>query len=172
MTGALVLVSQRILRDSRNRLKLLGVKTIMYGFAIWSIWSQLSVLYKLYWLLLSFVSLYTLFSAAYIVRRFPISNHRNDSAERSRIRPEARITNLRQMIAAMSFAFGALFFWALPAAFNTLDHSRSLPMNSIIGAFRLHFAFAADVFFVLLLVHCVQWFVSRRVLGSYPSPAA
>jgi hypothetical protein len=47
-----------------------------------------------------------------------------------------------------------------------------LPLNSIIGAFRLHFAFAAHVFFVLLLLHCVQWFVSTRVLGSCPSPAA
>ena len=165
-------VSQGILRDSGNCLKLIGVKTTVYYFAIWSIWSQLSFLYRLYWLLLSLVSLYTLFSAASIVRRFPISNRRNDSTESSRIRLEARITNLRQIIAAMSFAFGALFFWALPGAFDTLDHSRSLPLNSIIGAFRLHFAFAAHVFFVLLLLHCVQWFVSTRVLGSCPSPAA
>ena len=136
----------------------------MYYFAIWSIWSQLSFLYKLYWLLLSLVCLYTLFSAASIARRFPISNQPNDSTESSRIRLEARITNLRQILAAMFFAFGALFFWALPGAFNTLDHSRSLNLTSIIGAFRLHFAFAANVFFVCLLLHCVQWFVSRRVL--------
>jgi hypothetical protein len=32
----------------------------------------------------------------------------------------------------------------------------------IIGQFRLHFAFAANVFSVLLLLHCAQWFVSRR----------
>lgn len=80
--------------------------------------------------------------------------------------------NLRQIIAAMFFAFCVLFFWALPGAFNTLDQSRSLPLNSIIGGFRLHFAFAANVCFVLLLLHCVQWFVARRVLGSCPSPAA
>jgi hypothetical protein len=135
-------------------------------FTIWSIWPQLSALYKLYWLLLSIVSLYTLFSAVSIVRRFRISNHRNELPESSRIRLEARITNLRQVIAAMFFAFGALFFWALPGAFRTLDLSRSLGMNHIIGAFGVHFAFAANVFFVLLLLHCVQWFVSRRVLVS------
>lgn len=73
--------------------------------------------------------------------------------------------NLRQFIAAMFFAFGALFFSALPGAFRTLDHSRYLPLNSIIGAFVLHFAFAANVFFVFLLLHCVQWFVSRRVFA-------
>jgi len=134
-------------------------------FAIWSIWSQLSTLYRLYWLLLSLVSFYSLISAASIVRRFPISNHRNASPESSRIRLEARVTNLRQVIAAMFFAFGALFFWALPGAFHTLGLSRSLPLNEIIGAFWLHFAFAANVFFVLLLLHCVQWFVSRRVLA-------
>jgi len=159
------------LRDSENCLKRIGVKTTVFYFAIWSIWSQLSFLYRLYWFLLSLVGLYTLFSAVSTVRRFPISNHWNDSTESSRIWLEARITNLRQIISAVSFAFGALFFWALPGAFNTLDHSRSLPLNSIVGAFRLHFAFAANVFLVLLLLHCVQWFVSRRVLGS-PLPAA
>ncbi len=159
------------LRNCGNCLKLIGVKTTVFSFAIWSIWSQLSFLYRLYWLLLSLVGFYTLFSAASIVRRFPISNYRNDSTESSRIRLEARITNLRQIIAAMSFAFGAMFFWVLPGAFNTLDHSRNLPLNSITGAFRLHFAFAANVFFVLLLLHCVQWFVSRRVIGSRPSRA-
>ena len=127
---------------------------------------KLSVLYKLYWLLLSLVSFYTLFSAASIVRRFPISNHRNDSTESSRIPLEARITNLRQIIAAMSFAFGALFFWALPGAFNTISDGRDWNLTEIIGAFRVHFAFAANVFLVLLLLHCVQWIVSRRVLGS------
>jgi hypothetical protein len=151
--------------DFGNCLKLIGVKTLVYeSFAIWSIWSQLSILYRLYWFLLSLVSLYTLFSAASIVRRFPISNHRSNSPSSSGIRFEARITNVRQLIAAMFFAFGALFFWELPWAFNTLEHSSSLPLNSIMGAFVLHFAFAANVFFVFLLLHCVQWFVSRRVL--------
>ena len=81
------------------------------------------------------------------------------------------MTNLRQIIATMFFAFGALFFWALPEAFITLGHSQSLPLNEVIGAFGLHFAFAANVFFVLLLLHCVQWFVFTRVLGNSPSPA-
>jgi hypothetical protein len=70
---------------------------------------------------------------------------------------------VRQVIAAMFFAFGALFFWVLPEAFNVQGLSRSLPLTEIIGAFALHFAFAANVFFVLLLLHCVQWFASRRV---------
>jgi hypothetical protein len=108
-----------------NCLKLIGVKTTVYpeDFAIWSIWPQLSPLYKLYWFLLSIVSLYTLFSAASIVRRSRISNHPNYSPESCRFRLEARITNLRQVIAAMFFAFGALFFWALPGAFNTIAHT-------------------------------------------------
>jgi hypothetical protein len=133
-------------------------------FAIWSIWSQLSLLYRLYWLLLSLVGLYTLFSAALVVRRFRISNHRNDSPDSSRVWLQARITDLRQLIAAVFLAFSALFFSALPGAFTTIGLSRSLALNEIIGAFRLHFAFAANVCFVLLLLHCVQWSVSRRVL--------
>jgi len=114
----------------------------------------------LYWLLLSLVSLYTLFLAVSIVRR---SNRSNDFPETSRIGLETEITNLRQVIATMCFAFGALFFWALPGAFQTFGLSRSLPLNLIIGNFSTHFAFASNVFFVLLLLHCIQWFVSRRV---------
>jgi hypothetical protein len=130
-------------------------------FAIWSIWFSLSLLYQLYWLLLSIVTLDTLFSAVSIVRRFRISN---DSPESSRNRFEARITNLRQVIAAMFFAFGALFFWALPGAFyHTIADGRGWPLTEIILNFVTHFAFAANVFFVFLLLHCVQWFVSKRV---------
>jgi hypothetical protein len=106
-------------------------------FAIWSIWSQLSLLYRLYWLLLSLVSLYTLYSAASIVGHFPVFNQRNDSPESSRARLEAGAANLRQVVTAMFFAFGALFFSALPGAFTTLDHSRDLPLNQFIGAFSL-----------------------------------
>jgi hypothetical protein len=144
---------------------------VYHSFGIWFIWHELGFLYKVYWLLLSLVSLYTLFSAASIVRRFPIPNHRSDLPERSLIQVVARMTNMRQLIAAMFFAFGALFFWALPGAFNTIDNSRSLPWNSIMGNLGLHFAVAANVFLVLLLLHCVQWFVSRRVLEICPSPA-
>ena len=137
----------------------------MYEYsAIWSIWSQLSDLYKLYWLLLSLACFYTLFSASSIVRRFPTSNHQNDSPESSRIRLEARITNLRQVNGAMFFAFGALFFWSLPEGFHTLGDGNGWLLNQIIGTFAVHFVFAANVLFVLLLLHCVQWYVSRRVL--------
>ena len=145
--------------------------TVYHSFGIWFIWHELGVLYKLYWLLLSLVSFYTLFSAAFIVRRFAIWDRRSDLPESSQIRLEARIANLRQLIAAMFFAFGALFFWALPGAFSTIDNSRSLPLYSIMGALGLHFAFAANVFSVLLVLHCVQWFVSRRVaICTSPRP--
>jgi hypothetical protein len=64
----------------------------------------------------------------------------------------------------MFFSFGALFFSALPSAFNTLGLSKALPLNEIIGSFRLHLVYAANVFLVLLILHCTQWFVSRRIV--------
>ena len=136
----------------------------MYYYAIWSIWSQLGYLYKLYWLLLSLATLYTLFSAFSVVRRLPVPIQRNDSPESSLRRLEARITNLRQLIAGLFFAFGALFFWSLPGAFNTIGDGKGYPINEYIGSFRLHFVYAANVFSVLLLLHFIQWFASRRVL--------
>ncbi len=85
-------------------------------------------------------------------------------SETSLSRLRARISNLRQVIAGMFLAFGALFFWSLPGAFNTLALSRGYPVSEYIGAFRLHFVFAANVFSILLMLHCIKWFVSRRVL--------
>jgi hypothetical protein len=138
----------------------------MYGdFVIWSIWPQLSPLYRLYWLLLSIASLYVLFSAVSLVRHHR-GPHRNGSLPGAR-----QITTLRQLIAAMFFAFGALFFWHLPGAFETSGDGRGIPLTQIIGSFRLHFNFAANVFIVFLLLHCLQWFVSRRVGLSEVSPA-
>lgn len=66
----------------------------------------------------------------------------------------------------MFFAFGALFFWTLPSSFVTLGHSRSPYLIEVIGAFAAHCAFAANVFFVFLALHCVQWLASRRLLKS------
>jgi hypothetical protein len=102
------------MRGPGNCLRLIGVNRIVYYFAIWSIWSQLSFLYRLYWLLLCLISLYALFSVVSIVRRFPPTVKGNDSSEHSRILLEARITNLQQVITAMFFAFGALFFGRFP----------------------------------------------------------
>lgn len=134
----------------------------VYYYAIWSIWSQLGSLYKLYWLLLSLVSFYFLFSAVSIVRYIRASNDRGVLAGTSRIQVETRIVDLRQVISAMFFVFGALFFVALPTAFDTLALSK-WPQIEYVGNFRLHFAFAANVFFVLLLLHCVQWAISSRL---------
>ena len=73
--------------------------------------------------------------------------------------------NLRQAIAAMFFTFGALFFSSLPGAFNTIGLSNTPPWKEIIGSLALQFAFAANVFVVLLVLHVVQWLLSRRVLA-------
>ena len=127
-----------------------------FNFAIWSLWSQLSFLYRLYWIVLLLVVMYSVFSAASILKNLGASNHGGE--------PDTRGANLRQLNLAMLLSFGALFFFSLPSAFNTLGLSRVLPFGEIIGSLRLHFINAANVFVVLLALHCVQWLVSRRRL--------
>ena len=134
-------------------------------FAIWSIWPLLPHFYKLYWLLLTLAGLYSLFSALSIDRRLRILRRRDDYEKSSLIGLEAGIMNLRQIIATIFFTFGTIFFSALPGAFETFGLSRSTLLGQITGALSVNFAFAANVFFVLLFLHCVQWFVSRRVVS-------
>jgi hypothetical protein len=123
--------------------------------AIWTIWPQLAFIFRLYWLILSFVSIYTLLSAASIARRLRSIGDGHQLT--------ARVENLRQLIGAAFYLFGLLFFWTLPSATSWPGVSKTLPLGEIFGTFSLQFAFATNVFFVLLVLHSTQWFVSGRI---------
>lgn len=113
--------------------------------------------------MLSLGGLYALFVVASVVRRVLMSNQRNDPPERSLCRLQAQIANLRQVIDGLFFTFGAVFFWTLPNAFITIGDGTGPQINEYVENFRFHFVYAANVFSALLLLHCIQWGLSRRV---------
>jgi hypothetical protein len=119
-------------------------------------------------LILSLVSFYTLFSAAVIlVRLRSLTSQRHfeeaSSLQHSLAMLQARSTNVRQLVGATFYLFGLVFFLALPLATNILGDSK-IPMGFLVlNNFVMYFAFAANVFFVFIVLHSVQWLASGRI---------
>ena len=70
---------------------------------------------------------------------------------------------MRQLVGASFYLFGFIFFLSLPWATVTLDNSRMPVLILILRNFLVRFDFAANVFSVFVVLHSVQWFVSRKV---------
>jgi hypothetical protein len=137
---------------------------------LWSIWGYLPAVHRLFFLILSLVSIYTLFSAAVIVVRLrSLTNRRQvedvSSFQRSLAALHTRSANARQLVGATFYLFGFIFFLAMPLALKTLDSRTPVGMLILDNLF-IYFAFATNVFFVFLVLHSVQWFVSGRVHAS------
>ena len=139
---------------------------------LWSIWPSLSLVNRLFLLVLSAVSIYCLLSAIVIHLRLrsirktqpnedPISFRRSTAALHS------RVANLRHVIGATFYLFGFVFFLGLQSAPRVLGHSASPLGMEVLPTFVLLFAFAANVFLVLLALHLVSWFVGNRLNSSW-----
>ena len=146
--------------------------TVSYNhYTLWSIWINISALQKLFCLILSSVSIYALFTAIVILVRLRSLANRSkvedvSSIQRSLAALHARSANLHQLIGATFYLFGFVFFLTIPFAFITLDSSKVPGWTSIFENLGFDFAFAANIFFVFLVLHSVQWFVSSRVHAS------
>jgi hypothetical protein len=131
-------------------------------------WPMLPLLSKLYILFLCVVSIYVLFSELRIllrlraVRKLGSSNDPH-SALNALAALRRADTNIHELIVFTFFLFGLIFVLQIPAAFMTLDNSRTPGWVLIFKNLATYYAFAADVFFALLLLHSAQWFVSARL---------
>ena len=125
---------------------------------IWLIWPSLSLLEKLSFLALCILGIYWLFLAGTVVR---LRNTAPVQENLARIRKSVR--NLQQATVAAFCLFGFVLFAGFQFAYFTIENS-SIPVGLlVVRNFQIHFAFAGDVFFVLLIFHFVQWFVANRV---------
>jgi hypothetical protein len=137
-------------------------------YAIWSIWIYLPASQKLLFLALCVLGVYSIFSAAVIMGRLrnmtslPQNEH-VPSLQRAVAELHKRCTNVRQLIRATFYLFGFVLFLGLQWAYFTVDKSSTPGGWIILENFVVYFAFAANVFCVFFLIHCVQWFVSGRV---------
>jgi len=140
-------------------------------YTFWEILKSLSTLQLLFFLILTVVSIYSLLSATVILVRLRSLANRSkvedvSSIQRSLTLLDTRSANLHQLIAATFYLFGFIFFLTLPFAFITLDSSKVPGWTSVFQNLGFYFAFSADVFFVFLVLHFVQWFVSARVRAA------
>jgi hypothetical protein len=121
-------------------------------FPEFSAWYSLSFLAKAFLLLLLLIVIYQLYFALFVLLRL-----------RSLLILEYRIKGLRQMTGTIGYLFGLVFFIQIQNAFWTPDNNQSVGLM-IFENFRDDFRLAAFVFLGLLTLHCIQWFVSQRIL--------
>jgi hypothetical protein len=153
-----------------NRLLAAGVENIMANlhYPLWSIWGQLPILPKLFFLIFSLVGVYTLVSAVVIMVRLRSITNQRHVEEVSLLNGslaiiQARCSNVRLLLSDTFYLFGCVFFLALPLATVIVDDSKTPLGIHILDNLIVYFAFAANVFFVFLVLHSVQWLVSCRV---------
>ena len=150
----------------RNRSQPVGVEHNMFhqNDSLWSILKTFSTLKLLFCLILTLVVIYTLFSSTFIVLRLRSLRAIQDgiSLRKSFVLLKHRSTNLRQLIVAVSYLFGLVFFLQIQFAFLTTENGRPIDLM-VFDNFRAEFRFAAVIFLVFFLIHSVQWFVSFRI---------
>jgi hypothetical protein len=134
------------------------------SYALWSIWTELPTTARLFVPILAVVAIYSLFSATAILVRLrsivnPSQSKDVAALQRSVAVLHARSTNVRHLILATFYLFGIVFFFGLWSVRWTPDSSRA----SILDGFFAYFAFAVNAFFIFLVLHSVQWFVSGRL---------
>jgi hypothetical protein len=131
-------------------------------------WIYLPILYRLFFLILSLLSIYTLFAASVVAARLRTVRGRPGSAGAASLghflaAQHTRCENMRQLIGGAFYLFGFVFFLGLHSAFITLGDSNIPGGTLILRNLFVYFSFAGNVFFVFLVLHAVQWFVSHRV---------
>jgi hypothetical protein len=134
---------------------------------LWSIWQEIPLLVKLYLLILLAVSFYALFSSvSSLVRLRSIKNSSKiediSSIQCSLQALKAKSENMRQIVALAFYLFGLMFCWSFPFAIRTENGYRSF-FTPALHDFFLYFALAVRVFFIFVVLHSAQWFVSRQI---------
>jgi len=134
------------------------------SYVLWSIWTELPTTARMFVPILAVVAIYSLLSATMIlVRLRSIMNPRQSkdvaALQRSVATLRARSANVRQLIVATFYLFGIVFFFGLWSVRSEADSSRA----TILDGFFVFFAFAVNAFFIFLVLHSVQWFVSGRL---------
>ncbi len=134
-------------------------------YALWSIWKGLGLLQRLFIELLFAVAAYCLFVSFRTALRLRTIEKQNVNERvipiEGALAPLYRsLANTRQVIRTTFYVFGFVLFLSLQFIQNTLGaRSAASELKQILGGFALCCAFAANVFFILLLLHAAQWLV-------------
>lgn len=131
---------------------------------IWVIWPYLSWLERLSFLTLCILGVYSLWSVVIVLRLGSAAGDQNHaSVQEKLISIRKRLRNLKQATVAAFYLFGFVLFAALQSAYSVSVHTK-VPLGWIVlEDFQAHFAFAGNAFFLLLVLHLIQWSVGSRV---------
>jgi hypothetical protein len=127
-------------------------------YGLWTIWPYLSWLQRSFLLILFLVSIYCVYTTVLIRLRSKAILKR-----RELLVLQSRNAALRQMIEAAFYLFGLVLFFGFQFAHWVLADGRWPPEYQIISNYLVHFAFAANVFLIFLLLHSVHWIASARL---------
>jgi len=131
-------------------------------YPFWSVWIYLSTSERLFLLLLGGVCVYLFCSGV-------ITLSRARKVRGSLVRADAGtiLAALRQRSAKADklrgtafFLFGVVLFENMQWAYVTIDNSKTPGGWVVLQNFQTHFAFAFNVFFILLILHISGWLVS------------
>jgi hypothetical protein len=140
---------------------------------VWLIWPYLSLSERLLFLALCALGVYSLFLAVTIARYQNASGDLNymTSVHKRLLRIRKRVRNLQQATVAAFYLFGFVLFVCFQSAYMVSGDSSTPTGWIVVRNFHIHFAFAANAFSALLVVHIIQWFVASRVstLGLHPN---
>jgi hypothetical protein len=70
---------------------------------------------------------------------------------------------VEKLITTAFYLFGCVLFMGLLNAYSVIDDSKIPTGYIVLTHLEPHFAFAANVFFVLLVLHLIGWFISCSV---------
>jgi hypothetical protein len=137
-------------------------------YAIWSIWRELSLPNRLFVFILAVIAIYSIVSATGVMKQLHALKRQGSEQPAAAIQQNiealySRCANLRQLLITAFYSFGFLFFLALPNATITLGDGREFPTFEILNNFLFDFVYAANIFFVFLVLHLIQWITCSRV---------
>ncbi|HSY91732.1 MAG TPA: hypothetical protein VK812_10190 [Candidatus Binatus sp.] len=141
---------------------------------IWEVWPYLSSLERLLFIGLIVLGAYVLFSAIFTVLRVRKGGELRSGVDAQTLRAlRKRSTRVDKLITMAFYLFGWVLFSGLHGAYSSIiDGKAAVVERGILQDFEPHFAFAANAFFVFLMLYVVAWFTSSRVsrLALEPIP--
>lgn len=134
----------------------------------------LSSLERLLFIGLIVLGAYVLFSAIFTVLRVRKGGELRSGVDAQTLRAlRKRSTRVDKLITMAFYLFGWVLFSGLHGAYSSIiDGKAAVVERGILQDFEPHFAFAANAFFVFLMLYVVAWFTSSRVsrLALEPIP--
>ncbi len=123
-----------------------------------------SLLFLLVLGLVSIVVIYRTFGIILGIRRIERAMSAGAIEDANRIRLMHQILkDARQLLSLVAYLFGFCIFLQIANACHSIGSSSRPTALSIADAVLLASVFAADVFFVLLFLHSLQWYAAARL---------